>query len=75
MKNIQLPEKTQRRIVKYLGVSQHYLESQNELIEFFDMISPSLKKETIRHIFSNIVSKNQAFDRDESISEFVIENL
>lgn len=61
MKNISLPEKTQIQIQKYLGFSQRFLDSQNELERFMEMISPALRTEVIKHIFSKVLMKNEIF--------------
>ena len=52
MKNMKLPQKIQTRVISYLQYIQQTLNQQNELGEFFKLISPSLKEEVIRFIFS-----------------------
>ena len=75
MKNIKLPEKTQIQIQKYLGFSQRFLDSQNELERFMDMISPGLRIEVIKHIFSKVLQKNEVFRVDKVLIRFVTDNL
>lgn len=55
MKNMHLPQHLQTEVISYLNYIQQTLDHQNELKEFFDKISPSLKEEVTRFVFKGIL--------------------
>jgi len=76
MKNLKLPKELQKKVLDYLIYTQSNLDAQRELDKFKKMISPSLKMEVIRHIFSDIIKKNRVFrEGSEDLIEFVLKRI
>lgn len=61
MKNMRLPEETQAEIREFLMATQGNLDNQNNMNQFVDMLSPSLKTLVMQHIFLNAFNKNNLF--------------
>lgn len=61
MKNLSLPEKLQVQVTGFLTYSKALLESQEELEQFLQMISPSLRQKVLKHIFGDILENNPVF--------------
>lgn len=75
MKNLSLSEKLQVQVTGFLTYSKALLESQEELEEFLQMISPSLRQKVLRHIFKEILEKNPVFGKNKYLIDFVIKRL
>ena len=73
MKNMHLPQHLQTEVISYLNYIQQTLDHQNELIEFFDKISPSLKEEVTRFVFKGILVQNKIFQSNESAQDYMIQ--
>ena len=56
-------------------MQQRFLDFQNELEQFFGMISPGLKLEVFRHIFNNVINKNELFQNNKSLIKFIIDRI
>ena len=75
MKNMRLPEEIQKKVQSYMMFTQASLDHQNELDLFLDMISPSLRIEVARQIFSDAIMKNEVLNRNPSLIEFLVPKL
>ena len=75
MKNMKLPQEIQDRVISYLQYIQQTLNHQNELGEFFKMISPSLKEEVTRFIFSEQLKQNLIFALNSEVKDYVITKI
>ena len=75
MKNMKLPEEIQKRVQNYMMYTQSTLDHQKELDAFLDMISPSLRLEVTRHIFSEAIMKNEVLRDNTELIEFVVPKL
>ena len=75
MKNLSLPEKLQVQVSGFLTYSKALLESQEELEQFLQMISPSLRQKVLKHIFGDILESNPVFCRNPYLIDFVIKRL
>ena len=73
MKNMRLPTAIQTEVIAYLNYIQQTLDHQNELKEFFDKISPSLKEEVTRFVFKGILEINQVFAANEESHNYMIQ--
>lgn len=71
MKNLGLHEKLQVQITGFLTYSKALLESQEELENFMDMISPSLRHRVLKHMFSNTLVTNKVFGGNIEMIEFM----
>ena len=67
MKKLSLPVKLQTKVTGYIVYTQTLLDAQNELKEFLDVISPSLRSEVIQYIFSETLKSNSIFNFDDSL--------
>eukprot|EP00347_Sterkiella_histriomuscorum_P001244 403372776 len=75
MKNMNLPEDIQRKIISYLQYTQSTLAHQEELDKFFEILSPSLKNAVTRYIFSIVINQNEIFSSKESLVEFIVHKI
>ena len=75
MKNIQLPDMTQIKVLSFLTYTQTLLESQKELETFLEMISPSLRIEVLDFIFRDLIGSNDVFDKNKDLIDFITRNL
>lgn len=75
MKNMKLPEETQKKVQAYIMSTQSTLDHQQEMDDFLKMISPSLKLEVTRHIFSVIVTSNQMFSENTDLVDYLVKYL
>lgn len=75
MKNMKLPEETQKKVQNYIMSTQSTLDHQQEMDSFLKMISPSLRLEVTRHIFSMIVIKNPLFSGNEELIDYLVRYL
>ena len=76
MKNLKLPKDLQKKVLDYLLYTQSNLDAQKELAKFKRMISPSLKMEVIRHIFSDVIKRNWVFSAGSNdLNEFVLSKI
>jgi hypothetical protein len=72
MKNLNLPENLQLKVVNFMVFTQNLLDSQKEMQEFLMMISPSLRMQVVRHMFLKVVQTNKyLFKRNTDIVEFI----
>lgn len=75
MKNLNLPESLQVKIIGFIMYTQNFLESQNELKEFLKTISPSLREEVIQYIFSESLKNNEIVNYDENLLDYITKKL
>jgi CRP-like cAMP-binding protein len=75
MKNMKLPEDTQKNVQNYIMSTQSTLDHQQEMDAFLKMISPSLRLEVTKHIFSMIVIKNPLFENNEDLIDYLVRYL
>jgi hypothetical protein len=75
MKNLNLPEKLQTKVTGFLTFTQSFLDSQNELKSFLNMISPSLRQEVIQHIFAETLKNNEIVNFDLTLIDFLTKKL
>lgn len=71
MKNIQLPEVEQGVIREFIMTSHNFLGAQQEMQSFLNTISPSLKIEVTRHIFSIMSAKSLIFKNTSEINDYL----
>lgn len=71
MKNQGIPREIQQEVVCYLTYTQSLLDLQQELEDFLNLISPSLREKVIKHIFSECIKENDIFKDNEVL----IDNL
>jgi len=75
MKNMKLPESTQKKVQNYIMSTQSTLDHQQEMDSFLKLISPSLRLEVTKHIFSMIVFKNSLFTENEDLVDYLVRYL
>ena len=75
MKNLNLPEKLQTKVTGFLTYTESFLESQNELKAFLDMISPSLRQEVVQYIFSETLKNNPTVNFDDQLINYLTMKL
>lgn len=75
MKNMKLPELTQKKVQNYIMSTQSTLDHQQEMDSFLKMISPSLRLEVTKHIFSMIVVKNPLFENNNDLIDYLVKYL
>ena len=75
MKNLNLPEELQSKVIGFLTYTESFLESQNELKSFLDMISPSLRQEVVQYIFSETLKNNPIFNQNPSLIDYLTKKL
>ena len=73
MKNIKLPELIQHKVQDYITSTQSTLDHQQEMEVFMKLISPTLRLEVTRHIFSVVVRDNPIFAWEQY--DFIIQFL
>ena len=61
IKNMKLPELIQHKVQDYITSTQSTLDHQQEMEVFMKIISPTLRLEVTRHIFSVVVRDNPIF--------------
>jgi Na+-transporting NADH:ubiquinone oxidoreductase subunit NqrC len=61
MKQMDLPPKFQTKVQEFLIQTQGTKSEQDQLKEFLDMISPSLREKVSILIFSKVIQKNKRF--------------
>jgi len=75
MKNIKLPSEVKLKVISYLQYTYTALEHQNELKDFFENISPSLREEVKKFIFFSALKKNLIFSMNQSVKDFLITKI
>lgn len=75
MKNMKLPDITQKKVQNYIMSTQSTLDHQQEMESFTKMISPSLRLEVTRYIFSTIVVQNPLLCGDEDLIDYLVKYL
>lgn len=75
MKNMKLPEETQKKVQNYIMSTQSTLDHQQEMDAFLNLISPSLRLEVTKHIFSMIVMTNDLFKDNEDLIDYLVRYL
>ena len=58
MANMNLPTIIQQDVREFMISTQNNLDSQKELDNFMQMISPSLRNRVTKHIFLDAISSN-----------------
>ena len=61
MNNLKLPAATQKRVINYILYTSSSLEQQREQQALKSMLSPSLKFEITKTVFSQVLVKNALF--------------
>ena len=61
MRNMGLPTSLENKVINYLLYTQSNLDKQDEFKSMNDMISPSLKMQIVRYMFSKIIIDNPIF--------------
>jgi len=61
MSNLKVPMALQRKVKEYLQVTKDNQQHQEELQNFFNHISPSLKTKVMNHMFNEAVKLNDIF--------------
>lgn len=67
MKNMRLPEEIQGEVIEFVRATQGNLDNQKNMNKFVEMLSPSLKKIVMQHVFLNAFNKNPIFENDRSL--------
>lgn len=62
MGNIKAPAKLSQDVKDYIVRTFHPSDSQNEMVEFIEMIPPSYKRKVINSVFEMVLYKNEASD-------------
>lgn len=75
MKNMRLPELLQQTISDYLIYTEASIASRNEIDTFRALISPSLYRQVLLHIYDTIIKQNDVFGPHQHIAEFVLPKL
>jgi hypothetical protein len=75
MRHLGIPEKLQVEITGFLTYSKSLLESQEELQEFLEMISPSAKQKVLKHMFTSALVLNPIFQNSQTMIDFVAARL
>jgi hypothetical protein len=75
MKSMRLPEDLQNQVRDYMMSTQTNLDLQKELDEFLGMISPSMRLEVTRKIFSEALSKASLFKGNNEIQNFLMKDI
>lgn len=75
MKNMNMPDETVNKVQDFIMSTQGTLDHQKEMESFLELISPSLRLEVTRHIFSEIVIQNPIFSGDEKLIDYLVKYL
>lgn len=75
MNNMHIPNETMKKVQNYIMSTQGTLENQQEMEDFLELISPSLRLEVTKHIFSQIVVTNSLFGGNEELIDYLIKYL
>lgn len=70
-----MSEETVKKVQNYIMSTQSTLEHQQEMENFLKIISPSLRLEVTRHIFSMIVDQNPIFGKNEELIDYLVKFL
>lgn len=69
MKNMKIPENKQDKIRNFIMRTHSTLEAQQEMNTFLNYISPTLRREVTKHIFSQMSCKSVLFQNRSDILE------
>lgn len=75
MKNMRIPDETVKKVYNYLVSTQTTLELQTEMESFLELISPSLRQEVTKNIFSHVVIKNPIFSGNDELINYLVKFL
>lgn len=75
MKTLNLPEKLQVKVTGFLTYSRALLESQEELQDFLQMLSPSLKEKVLKQIFEDTLRKNTTLQNNDNLVDYLTRKL
>lgn len=75
MKNMSLNNDVKDEIKFYIEYTENTLQNQNEMNEFFKILSPSLKKRVMVNMFQEAIMENVIFEHQESIVSRLWEKL
>lgn len=75
MRNLAIPEILQNKVHSYLTSTQATLDQQKEFDTFLGILSPSLKLEVTRHIFSESIMINPLFEQKREIIDIILHDL
>lgn len=75
MRNLSIPENLQNRVHGYLTSTQSTLDQQKEFDSFLSILSPSLKLEVTKHIFSKSILSNPIFEEKADVINILLHDL
>ena len=75
MKNMRLPEITQKQVQEFIFQTESTLDNQQEMDKFINAISPSLKDKVTQHIFGEAMKTNALFSDNKEMQAFMIRYL
>jgi CRP-like cAMP-binding protein len=75
MKNMRLPDVLQQRISDYLIYTEATMAGREEFEIFQTLISPSLYKQVLVHLYQTIIKENVVFGKNTYITEFILPRL
>lgn len=75
MQNMNLKDDIQSQIKYYFEYTDNHLQNQNEMNEFFSVLSPSLRKLVMTNMFKESIMKNVVFGKDEKNVTLLCEKL
>jgi CRP-like cAMP-binding protein len=75
MKNLRLPEPLQEMISDYLIYTEASMASREEFETFRSLISPSLYKQVLQHLYDAVIKQNDVFGPHAYIADFILPKL
>jgi len=81
MKNLDLPPKLRRDVNEFFMNTQSTQDQQEELDGLLKNIQPSLRLSASKHIFANVIKKNEAIksllggSEDEAVTNYCVRRL
>ena len=75
MTNMHLPKQIQTDIREFMITTESNLDTQKELDNFMQMISPSLRNRVTKHIFINAISNNPILSGSQEVIDFLINDV
>jgi len=75
MMKLQISDPVQSKIKEYLVVTHNSCVQQNNMEEFMQMLSPSLKLEVTREVFDDCILENKVFEKKIDVLEFILQDI
>ena len=75
MAHIHVEENLQNRIRTWLLYTSKYLDDQNEMEEFFGILSPSLRLQVAKDILTTCVNDKYFFNNDKNIMDYIVTHV